>query len=401
MITSFHLGATRKPSEHAPILAEAQERPGTVLVDSGPSIAGWHMLETFIKCPQLFAYRYIIPRLLARERVGTISAHPGIAAAERRVELDTGGGSNLAGVRVVAGHDPLVLPDDEEEGSTEPTPEAPVAGPETRPRGLEGLAGESRALTLGTMVHIGIAHWYCRRAIARQGHIDYMGTRYTKESSFYTPLQAQAIYAARAGALGQYLLGEGQAIQQAYEKQYVNLDAAFDVVAVEHPLRLEVYGYPFTARADLIVRDRASGQVFIWDHKTAGRPNRVPVDYSMSGQIHGLRWHGMTHFPGTFAGVTLNAVGTGKNIGIFWRGSPAPAPAMTDRFPEMLRDRWHQIRGLIESGRHPLRYPQAMAQHACRAGGRDCVGHSICAFGAPEELREQIDLALASFGGSR
>lgn len=36
------------------------QQVGKILIDTGPSERGWHRLETFAHCPQLFAYRYAI-----------------------------------------------------------------------------------------------------------------------------------------------------------------------------------------------------------------------------------------------------------------------------------------------------------------------------------------------------
>lgn len=61
MNVEFNFGQAQ-PAEarllHAVPVVEQQD--GRVLINAGPSPAGWHRLETFLRCPQLYAYTFLL-----------------------------------------------------------------------------------------------------------------------------------------------------------------------------------------------------------------------------------------------------------------------------------------------------------------------------------------------------
>lgn len=82
-----------------------QEQPGRVLINAGPSPAGWHRLETFLRCPQLYAYKFPLKGLVpleetrdALERGGLL--HVGLAHHYARWEIEQRGKLLHNGVEV-------------------------------------------------------------------------------------------------------------------------------------------------------------------------------------------------------------------------------------------------------------------------------------------------------------
>lgn len=103
-----------------------------------------------------------------------------------------------------------------------------------------------------------------------------------------------------------------------YQAYWDRIEAHFEVLGVEHE-----YGIHFTdkgqrrlytQRADLVVKDRRTGLIYIVDHKSAAHASpAVSQRYSLSGQFVGYRFFGQESYKEKFGGVILNVITVGKN----------------------------------------------------------------------------------------
>jgi len=160
------------------------------LLDTGPSPFGWHRYETFMRCPQLYAY-----------------SHKGPPR------------------------------DDAESG---------------------------RALALGSMVHVGLAHHYARMREEQHGRAP---------GSLYEPLDAiTALAAKKNGPAWHEHAGLARDIVRGYLARYAAERP--EILHVEEVFALDFDGAPITMRVDLVWRGK-DGRVYFVDHKCLPGDARV------------------------------------------------------------------------------------------------------------------------------
>lgn len=180
-------------------------------------------------------------------------------------------------------------------------------------------------LARGTIGHIGLAHYYARVRAMKAGKL-----KAEIDATILSPRDAMIIRAEQLGRLD--LLPMMSEVVRGYIEHY-GIES-FDVVDVEKPIET-TFGVSarFTARADLVTRDRIG--VWIYDHKFVGRIDKKSLRrYTNSGQFLGLQHLGRSAYGASFAGVILNLVGC--NDGEFCRQQVEPSPWLFERFPALV-----------------------------------------------------------------
>ena len=153
----------------------------------------------------------------------------------------------------------------------------------------------------------------------------------------------------------------------------------FEVAAIEELLETEFFGWRYTARADLITRDRA-GRIWIYDHKFVNRIElKVFRRYILSGQFLGLTHLGVKTYGEAFAGIRLNLVGCAD--GKFARTSPEPAPWMLERFGSIVRHAEEGIERLEKTIAEGEPAPAAPSEHTCWGSYGECPAFELCRWG--------------------
>ena len=95
-----------------------------------------------------------------------------------------------------------------------------------------------------------------------------------------------ALSASSFGDLGDEMLGVALTAVKRYSEHYGV--ESFEVVSVEKEIETEFFGYRYTARADLTVKDLA-GKTWLYDHKFVNKiESKVYRRYILSGQFLGL-----------------------------------------------------------------------------------------------------------------
>jgi len=336
----FNFSKTKlRDSYTAATPGQVEVDPDRILIDSGPSERGWHRLETFLRCPQLYSYKYNIPE---------------------EAQLDD----------------------------------------------------DKTALVRGSLIHVGVAHYYARRGATQRkkhgksqdgviwyedhrdsegnlikderGHAIYTKHRITDHERFYEPLDAMALaadrWAAEGSKIAHKLLPLTQDAVEHYIKHWRGTSSdRFDVVGVEFPMRTKIFGTRlFTCRADLGIRNRQG--VYIVDHKSSSAPTaaKTLMRYALSGQIHGLHGFGRMHWGKEYKGVIINIIGARAPFKMR-RERPPAAPAMTARFPQIILDTEAAIEALTD--RDPWKWPVAANEFVCMTPYGKCPAWDLCAWG--------------------
>jgi hypothetical protein len=272
-----------------------------LLLDTGPSPFGWHRYETFLRCPQLYAY-----------------SHKG----EKH--------------------------DDSESG---------------------------RALALGSMVHVGLAHHYARMREDQQGR---------DPAAYYEPLDAvTALAAKKDGPAWREFAGLARDIVRGYVTRYAAERP--EILHVEEVFALEFDGAPLTMRVDLVWRGR-DGRVYFVDHKTTGRiTTSHPRWYAVSGQFLAYRWAGRLAYGDQFGGVVCNLIQTDVKDITFARPQLAPVPGLLRKFPEAIREAWRRLQELEARNLAVSEWPAHPSEHTCWTRYGACPMYARCEWATPPE----------------
>lgn len=301
---------------------------------------------------------------------------------------------------------------------------------------LNLVAGfESRmALDIGTLGHMGLAHFY-RRMQARQQGLD--------PSAYYAPLDAVAEYARRHGGDLPRYVETVSTVLQAYLRDfpeepgrilrveeehvvtvgwrweerlqrwiwglwYLGLAEEVDLQALASPLcpelvqsafvgwvkpyRLNVPGHPRhqapvlrTRRLDLEV-GLGGRAVESWDHKFKSFVgNRTAEEYEMDGQFALARtiteqryrwWQGRERDDVRWSRVRLNAI---RRAGAFTVLRPVMPQQEADvSFPYDLIEREENIMRWQVQGRDPWHWPKARHEQVCRSAYGSCAALKLC-----------------------
>tara|TARA_R110000751_G_scaffold22447_4_gene63325 strand:- start:1273 stop:1977 length:705 start_codon:yes stop_codon:yes gene_type:complete len=230
---------------------------------------------------------------------------------------------------------------------------------------------ESVYLIRGSLLHVGLAHFY-QRIKDKDNNPDQW---YGAEESILKLAELE----------GASWLPEVQLCVDAL-RDYISYWSQDDWIPleVEYELRARlphpVPGQPrflFTQRADLIIEDGA-GKVWIVDHKTASRINSGSLEqYIMSGQMVGYQHFGRALYGERFAGVILNRVKLYAPRE-FDRCTVPPAPVAVAGFVKTLK--WAEyIDHTIPTD--PMQAPMATNDGACYGKYGKCDAFDRCRFG--------------------
>lgn len=156
------------------------------------------------------------------------------------------------------------------------------------------------------------------------------------------------------------------------------------VAHIQDEARNQIYLY--TQRADLIVRHKETGKVYIVDHKSTSRlVSRTLRRYTLSGQFRGYQMFGRGLLGEQFGGVILNMIQWPDKSGIakFERHELEPAPHADRTFKYTILHAERVIRDL-DSSVPPIMQPGAHHETACWTPYGACPHHDTCKWGHNE-----------------
>jgi hypothetical protein len=246
---------------------------------------------------------------------------------------------------------------------------------EAAPDAPEGAKADP--LVRGTLGHVLMAHHYARLTAVARGR---------DPEQFYSPRDAAAIVADRYGDQGRRLLTDAMRGFDAHARTYAV--ERFDVIGIEKLLETwfpgsgspDPRGWWYTARADMVVRMKDTGKVWIVDHKYVGRVGDESVfrRYTLSGQFLGLYHLGNRIYGSDFAGLMLNVVACDASNRCVRRGVD-PAPWALQRFPDLVAQTELRIRDLEDL---PVTaWPMAVSEIACVTPYGICAHFERCRWG--------------------
>lgn len=311
-----------------------------ILLDAGPSRKGWHRIETFLRCPQMFAYRYRL----------------GLRGAEAATEKVTG----------VA------------------TPPAPKSGTfhfslgkadGGKVQSTVTVKKKPNALERGSIIHVGLAQHYARVRAQQQGGI---------EDVYYTPREGVFMTCERLG-LDTETAEHFFQIVCAYQAHYMFDRSAVLEVEQErlfwfHPdgsIESRPLDSPppppgvidLTTRWDRVCR-ATDGRTYIHDLKTTASPTTNATNvYSMSGQMLLAQELGRTVWGAEFGGVVVDLIPLDEAKPP-QRVPLMPAPHAARKAASTLRWAEGQIEALADVD--PWQWPQAMNELMC------CHRYGVC-----------------------
>lgn len=341
-----------------------------LLIDAGPSRRGWSRLGTYLRCPQLFAFKY---------RAGIREENGGVGG-------DTAGTTSLGG-------------------------------------------GDKDALVKGSLMHVALAHRYAELMVGADVNAARGGPTAVwvpggasgllsdeAKTAGVTWRNAERLLPSRVNALP-YLTWsdaiEVYCVRHEEARPFADLVRATmhlylrswhgettTVAAIEHEMGillgdpLDVPGHPehgtsqlYTQRLDLI-QITAAG-LTVWDHKTSSSTLGASKinGYSASGQFHGFHVLGLVHFGADYRGCVLNYVqfpkgGKRPDNGRFERPGLAPAPHLTQSWLDNARMAEKRIAELdveTQQGKRTVwDWPKAMHEQVCIGRYGVCPALKLC-----------------------
>ena len=258
------------------------------------------------------------------------------------------------------------------------------------------VEGDRDALIKGTLVHVGLAHYYARKQADQEGWGKPGGP--PGANAYYEPAEA---IAAIAQANGEAWI-EHMSLAQRAVFDYTRRVGAEHVVAVEHLVAAEIprmlpdNGEISRAlrekipeiiihrmRLDLILKT-PGGRYLIRDHKSSSNPKAGTTSFELSGQIIAMQWWGQRAYGDAFAGVEIGSINltTGKlSFEI-----PRPAPHAVQHWPATRT--WIEVQRAIglEVFGESLAWPMALSdQGPCMDRYGPCGYRDSCRLGLPEK----------------
>lgn len=138
--------------------------------------------------------------------------------------------------------------------------------------------------------------------------------------------------------------------------------------------------YPYTQRMDFVYADD-KGKAWTLDHKSCGRMTDLTVTgYTMSGQFFGMAMLGRLNYGKDFGGVKANLFQMPPKIE-FKRVSPNPAPNAAKGFAKVVYDARREIARLKSEGLDPWSYSKALSETVCVGRYGVCPNYSLCQWG--------------------
>lgn len=325
---------------------------GRILLDSGPSVRGWHFHEDFLRCPQLWAYRVKL-RLVFPSTVPLVRGslfHLGVAHYGARLYLAQNG------LDVGLVHEPheamRILTHLEDEKLAK-----------YRDDGQPYRRGERYAH------HLDLTMGGVSAAIAHHSRITEKVLAVEHQLLTIIPEPERA----RADLLRDSDCPVGKRVG------HHPLGAEHEGYACTCP-----GGYLYSQRPDLIVEDQ-DGWVWIVDWKTRGRKDpRQARGYAMSGQFHGYTNFGRMYYGERFGGLVASYLtwgdpDRGKRHKVDRERVPVSNWA-AQCLPDSLR--WSERSMAALEGTDPWRYPKVFVENGgCETRYGPCPGRELCALG--------------------
>ena len=241
---------------------------------------------------------------------------------------------------------------------------------------MTGQRWDAPALARGTLVHLGLAHYYKHLQAKQQG----------QKCDLYAPEEAVErltdleIQGGGPETLWMHARGLALPAVRAYRAHYAA--EGWRVVAVEEAFELRIGDAVMTQRLDLVVDDRA-GVRRIVDHKTAARITAQHRRfYSQSGQFVGMLYLGKMLWPDTFGGPILNLVETpeGGAAPRFQRPTLEIPPGIVSSFGATVAYTWQRMESVKAL---PFdAWPRSPTEHTCQTRYGPCPHVDRCGRGS-------------------
>ena len=289
-----------------------------ILLDAGPSRRGWHFHEAFLKCPQLWAYRYKIAK-----------------RSTEKIQDPT-----LARVLDSSKREPLIK---------------------------------------GSLVHIGLAHHYAHRMLRNGDVLQFEDRSISNPDDLLSPADAVTELAERNGSHWVQFESLTHTMLGVYMEHWGD-DGGAKPVAVEKELVADVFGSTYSQRIDLAWEDRA-GRTWIVDHKTASRVSAGSSKrYTLSGQFLGLQLFGQQIYGEQFGGVLINFLETKPPFRCM-RMRPDIAPWALRQFSDSIKWANERMAELEAADTDPWKYPKVMSETVCNTIYGPCDCYELCRWG--------------------
>ena len=232
-------------------------------------------------------------------------------------------------------------------------------------------------LDRGSLVHVGLAHWNALRAIREQGVCRVGDLRVTDPGTLYEPIEAIHVAAALNHSDVWSALGEAEMLTRRYIEWDQHQPSPWHVLAVEVEVGILIDpGELYTARLDMLVRDRTNGLVYGVDHKTAYYPRDAPAMYGHGYQMLGIQEIGTQLYGGKWGGIILNCIASAKTATTpVVRLSPKAAPALQARYLDHLRQQRREMRA---EDKLPLNQVPFRLSSCWRDRDGPCPMHKVC-----------------------
>ena len=265
-----------------------------------------------------------------------------------------------------------------------------------RRRGFEREMGarDVEARARGTLVHVGLAHYYQRMMEKQEGR---------DPTAYYAPEDAAQLVADQGSVVYSRVLPVVLAFLQEYPKLVKLKDYGLRILGVEILASVELPGWdalglpPKTLRVDVVGLQQ--GQIKIIDHKSTGYANgkEQAWAYARTWQFHLLAWlaRQVTQRQGVSASPVLNLCQVGDQPKVL-RPSLDLAPGRLASLPMSLA--WHRMtRAFWEASGLPAReWPATASESTCRGRYSRCDYAAECDSAFPESVTgsDQLQGAL-------
>lgn len=212
---------------------------------------------------------------------------------------------------------------------------------------------ERDPLVKGSLIHLGLAHYYQRQMERQQGR---------DPDLYYTPEEAIRLYAEIAQGLSAKWADLACEVVAKYLEKHGHEN--WTILAVESLADGQIGGHRFTGRFDLVYRDRR-GRIWVVDHKTTSRfDNKQRHFYSISGQMLGYRTLAHQRYGADLAGIRLNMIQHTGDIK-FQRFDVSPAPHMLREFPKTVQFAEGMIAEHTARSKDPRDWPMVNSELVC------------------------------------
>ncbi len=285
---------------------------------TGSSSRGWHRLQSFLECPQRFAWEH---------RYGVRGFDSDEARCGRMTELRA-----------------------EERAEVSRSPN----------------------LIRGSLVHLGLSHHYARLRESQQG----------RDPELYLPWpDAMKVVSQKEGPVYRYHCDEMIDCVEAYIRHYADRDD-FEVLHVEELIEGKIFGHTYTGRLDLVTRSPDGRIWAWDHKTTGRIEKKHKIFYSVSGQLLGYRWLLTQVYGDKVAGLRVNLIQNNKDQGFaFDRPLMDPAPHLFRNFAERVARAEELIREYDQKYPDYTKWPAAMNEMTCYGRYGACPHIEKCRMG--------------------